>query len=270
MSSDDARVQEMIARACFGRRDEADFRSDLRAFLVQHGVPDRDVDAICASPPRLGLYRRLIRNNVIGVTERMLARTRARMNELDGLFDATLDAWLDEVGPRTHHLRDVPHELLAWAAPRWSARSDVAPWLVDLARHELVEWAVSAAEGSADVAVGEVALDRPVVLAEALRLDRYAFAVHELPADVEDRSTPRASPTALLAYRDADHAVRFLELGALAAAIVEGAIAGATLGDAVTGACAALGTRASPSVLDDVARLLETLGSRGILRGGKV
>ena len=53
---------------------------------------------------------------------RMLPRTRARLNAAcDGRFDADFGRFLDEVGPRTHYLRDVPAEFLAWARPRWRA-----------------------------------------------------------------------------------------------------------------------------------------------------
>ena len=102
-----------------------------------------------------------------------------------------------------------------------------------------------------------------------MRIARYAYAVHELPADVDDRSAPREEPTALLAWRDDEDEVRSLSLGALAAAIVERAIAGEALGDAVKGACGALGVPMSDAVLADVARLLETLGAQGVLLGGR-
>jgi hypothetical protein len=268
--SDEARVHAMIAAACLGTTSDAEFTRDLRAFLEASGVEESDIEAITGAPPRLALYRRLIRNNLTGVTEKMLARTRARLNARDGAFDASFAAFLAERGPRTHYLRDVPREFLAWVTPRWQAESNVPAWALDLARHELVEYEVSAARSRAETpTLVDVALDRALVLTEPLRLMRYGFAVHELPADVEDRSEPSRRPTTLLAHRDAEHAVRFLDLTPLAAAIVARLLDGSTLGDAVSGACADVGTVTSDVVVADVARLLADLGERGILLGAR-
>jgi hypothetical protein len=266
--TDEARVHAMIAAACLRAKSEEAFTADLGAFLAANGVAAEDAAAILASPPRLALYRRLVRNNLTGVTEKMLARTRARMNEgAAGAFDASFAAFLDEAGPRTHFLRDVPSEFLAWALPRWE---DLPPWLSDLARHELVEFQVAAAETPSEAPpVTEVALERPLVFAEPLRLMRYAFAVHELPADTADRTEPAARATALLVYREREHAVRFLELTPLAAELTERLLAGAPLGEAIRDAGAALGAPVTDAVLADVARLLADYGQRGVLLGAR-
>jgi len=70
---------------------------------------------------------------------------------------------------------------------------------------------------------------------------------------------------ALLGYRDEEHAVRWLELTPLAAAIVERLAAGDPIGASIERACTELGASAD---LTEVARLLADLGARGILLGG--
>jgi hypothetical protein len=164
-------------------------------------------------------------------------------------------------------VRDVPAELLAWAEPRWRADPAIPPYLVDLAAYELAAFAVAAsASVRAGEASAEVAIDQPLVFAESARLLRFAWGVHELPASEEDRSPPARRDVCLLAYRDADHAVRWLELTPLAAAVVERLFAGEPLGTAVQRACA--DHRAAPAgVLTDVARLLADLGARGVVLG---
>ena len=268
--SDEARVHAMIAAACLGTTSDVDFTRDLRAFLEARGVDAGDIEAIASAPPRLALYRRLIRNNLTGVTGKMLARTRARLNERAGEFDAAFARFLADRGPRTHYLRDVPREFLAWVEPQWRKQEDVPPWAVDLARHELVEYEVAAARGRTEAPeLTDVALDRALVLTEPVRLMRYAFAVHELPGDLGDRSEPARRETTLLVHRDADHAVRFLDLTPLAAGIVARLLDGETLAGAVTGACAGIGAVTSDVVVADVARLLADLGERGILLGAR-
>jgi hypothetical protein len=255
-----------IADACLGADEGA--LVDLRGFLEARGVPADDIEAILASPPGLAVYRSLVRNNLARVVTRMLPRTRARMNAAcEGRFDADLARFLDEVGPRTHYLRDVPHELYAWAAPRWRSDARVPAYLPDLAAHELAAFAIGAAEAREDAPVADVALARPVVLAASARLARHAWAVHELPDGDDAQREPERREVHLLGYRDAEHAVRWLELTPLAAAIVGRLHAGEALGAAVAGACAAFGT-APADVGADIAKLLADLGARGVLRGG--
>jgi uncharacterized protein len=266
----DVEIQQMIADACLTAGSEEEFTRDLRGYLEARGVPAADVDEICAAPPRLALYRRLVRNNLAGVTQRMMPRARARVNDVNGAFDAEFDAFLEERAPRTHYLRDVPAEFLAWVAPRWKARADLPAYAADLAAHELVEFEICAAPVPAEPPpLADVALDRALVFTEAKRVMRYGHAVHLLPADEDDRTTPETRPVTLLAYRDTEDAARFLELSPLAGAIVERLIAGEPLGTALAGACAALGYTLDDAILADTARLLADLGERGVLLGAK-
>ena len=145
-ASPDAALQRAIAEACLGARAGEAIAEDLRGWLEERGVPADDVEAILAAPPRLGVYRSLVRNGLSSVVLRMLPRTRARMNAAcAGRFDVDLAAFVDEVGPRTHYLRDVPAEYLAWAGPRWRADASVPAYLAELATHELTQFAVAAA-----------------------------------------------------------------------------------------------------------------------------
>ena len=147
---------------------------------------------------------------------------------------------------------------------------DLPAYAADLAAHELVEFAVAAAPvPAAPPPLADVAIDRALVFADAKRLVRYAFAVHLLPPDEDDRSEPIARPTSLLAYRDAAHAVRFLDLTPLAAAILERLFAGDTLGAALAGACSAEAVKLDDAILADSARLLADLAERGVLLGAR-
>jgi hypothetical protein len=263
-------VQRMIASACLEVASEGAFTRDLRAFLVSHGLAAPDVEAICAAPQRLALYRRLVRNNLVGVTHRMMPRTRARLNALGGLFDAAFDTFLEARGPRTHYLRDVPAEFLAWATSHWRDHSRVPAYAADLAAHELVEFEICAMPSSpAAPPLAEVALDRALIFSDALRLMRYDHAVHLLPADEADRSEPEARAVTLLVYRDAEHSARFLELSPLAAAIITRLLSGEPLGEGIARACAALEHALSDAILADTARLLADLGERGVLLGAR-
>jgi hypothetical protein len=263
-------LERALADACLGERTGEDIQADLRGFLVERGVEPDDVEAILSAPRGLAVYRSLVRNGLAGVVVRMLPRTRARMNAArPRAFDADVGRFLDEVGPRTHYLRDVPHELFAWAEPRWRADPSLPSYIADLAAHELASFAVAASETRPDLpAPGEIALERPVAFADSTRLHRYDWAVHELPSDEEATEPPARREVHLLAYRDADHAVRWLELSPLARSLVGRLLANQPLASAIADACADHGT-VPGAVSPDVARLLADLGDRGVLLGAR-
>jgi hypothetical protein len=262
--SDEA-VQRLIADACLvGLGAET-----LEARGARFGVSGGDLAALARTPQRLGLYRRLVRTNLLAVATRMMPCTRARVNDLaEGLFDASFDAFLADAGPTTHYLRDVPAEFLAWVASRWKDDPIVPAYLVDLARHELVHFQIAAAPPLATPPLlAELALDRSVVFTPTVRKVRYAHAVHALPSDVEDRTLPEVRDVSLLVYRDAENAVRCLELSTLAAKIADRLLAGENLRGALSESCVEERILLSQDVLASTARMLADWGERGIVLG---
>jgi uncharacterized protein len=260
-------LQRAIADACLSATADEELARDPRGFFAGHGVAPEDVEAIVVAPARLLVYRSLVRNGLSSVVSRLLPRTRARMNAAcAGRFDADFAAFVDQVGPHTHYLRDVPSELFAWAEPRWRSDPRVPPYLPDLAAHELAHFSVATSESTRAPGgqIAEVALDRALAFVESVRLVQYGWAVHELSPDEDATDEPAQRAVHLLAYRDATHTVRWLDLTPLAAAIVERLVRAEALGAAVEGACAEHAT-APAHVLPDVARLLADLGARGVL-----
>jgi hypothetical protein len=261
----DERVQRLIAEACLvGLGAE-----DLETRGARFGLSSGDLAALAATPRRLGLYRRLVRANLLTCTGRMMPRTRARLNDLaEGAFDASFDAFLAERAPTTHYLRDVPAEFLEWVAPRWTALPLIPSYARDLARHELVHFQIASAPPLATPPVlTELAIDRPVVFAPARRQVRYTHAVHALPEDTDDRTAPEKRDVFLLIYRDSENLARMLELSPLAARIAERLLGGEALGEALSKACAEEKTSVTPDVLASSARMLADWGERGILLG---
>jgi hypothetical protein len=262
-------LETALARACLGARAGDWIAHDLRGFLESHGVLAEDTEAILAARRSLAVYRSLVRNGLSAVVLRMLPRTRARMNAAcDGRFDADFARFVDEVGPRTHYLRDVPGELFAWTEPRWRADPNVPAYLPDLAAHELAHFSVASSDTPEGPPLREVTLDSPLAFSGAMRLMAYAWAVHELPPDEASRQQPARRDVRLLGYRDTSHAVRWLELTPLAATIVGRLASGERLGTAVERSCADRGV-APGAVLPDIATLLADLGERGVVLGAR-
>jgi hypothetical protein len=246
--------------------------SDLRAFLERRNVTADDIDAILAAPRTLGVYRILVRNTISSIVARVLPRTRARLNDAcSGMFDADLAVFLQEVGPRTHYLKDVPDEFFVWSEPRWRTNASVPAYLPDLARHEIACFTIASAwsDASSSTTVTETvdpALDpqRCLVFSPSTRLATYSWSVHTLSEDVGTRNVPSTGRVHLLGYRDEGHSVRWLELTPLAARVVRRLIDGEPLAMAVERACEELQAAAAVS---DLARLLADLAERGVLLG---
>jgi hypothetical protein len=262
-------LERTLADACFELAAGADIGADARGFVAKRGVARDDADAIASAPPRLAVYRSLVQNGLKTVVGKVLARTRARLNaSRSGRFDADFARFLQAVGPRTHYLRDVPDELLAWALPQWRADPAVPEYVTDLAIHESTEFTLGSAPDDAPGASSPVAIDRPLRFARAARLVRHAWRVHELSEDPSATDLPAIGPVALMAYRNLEQGASWLELTPLAASIVDALMAERALGDALEQACAAHHTTAS-AVAMDAARLLADLSERGIVLGAR-
>ena len=259
------KLHALFATAAFGEGG-----ANLEAQLEAHGITGEDAEALLASPRRLPLYRMLVRHNVVNVVGTMLERTRARLEHfVRGAFDETVSAWLAAEGPRTPHLRDVPGELLAWAAPRWRTDERMPAWIADYAEYELVEFTIGVAPRPAETPpLADVTADRALVFADPRVIIHLRWAVHLLPAD-DLAAAPEERAVSLLVYRDETFNSRFLDLSPLAAAILERLFAGRPLAGAMVEACAAAAHPLDNAVLTGAAQLLADLGERGVLLGAR-
>ena len=178
-------------------------------------------------------------------------------------------AWIDERGPKTAILRNVPEEFVAWAVPRWAADPELPPCLGPLAAHEVLKRTIRNDPRS----VGEqnqikIDLERPIACNGTARLLRYAWDLHRFPPTPEPEDAPEAGSFDLVGYRHADERPRFVQLEPRAAALLERLLAGQTLRAALFGACEALGEALDDNILASTALTLADLVDRHILLGG--
>jgi hypothetical protein len=252
-----AMVREPDAGAAIAR--------DARGWLRARGLAEDDVEVLAGYPPRrLGVYRDLVRRGLAAAMRIQMPRTVRRLGDR---FDAELARYCALGLPPSHYLRDAPRDLVERLGPSWSADEALPSFLVDLARHELSLYEVGAAPRR-DAAVDRDALDLalPVAMDAAARLLRYEHPVHRLTP--EDEALPR-DPTHLLAYRDAAHEVRYLELTPFGASLTERLLAGEPLGQAVASACADVGLAVDDAALARASALLGDLAERGALLGAR-
>ena len=259
-----------LAAVVRGRDADERARADFEAFLGERGLETADREAMLAvGAERFLVYRALVHNRVRNTVRDFIGRTAARLGKKR--LSAAVAEFLDARGIASPYLRDVPEEFVDFMLPRWAGDRGVPPWLGDLARHELLEYTVMNDPRGGEAPTGEpLALDRPLRFDGAARLLEYAWAVHRLPLAEEDRSEPEQARTWLLAYRDAEHKVRYLELTELAAAILRQLmLQRVAVADGLRGACAELGVELTDERLGIAAQLLADLAERGVMLGAE-
>jgi hypothetical protein len=259
-------LENTLAELVLGKELALDDRDAVRTWLLRHGIPPDDAEAIVQQGiERFLIYRKLVRHNLRETLTLAIGRSIARLGPV---FDEYFDRFLAERGPRTHYLRDVTRELLEYCAPLWREDPRVPEYILDLAHHEALQIEVGALQvRPIGAEAGPLELDRGVRFIEAARLARYRYAVHRLSEGERDRTLPLHENIALFVYRNPEHEVRYLELSPLAATIIERLLAGVTLREAMLDAPAQHGASLSEQVVEGSARLLSDLAERGALLG---
>ncbi len=256
-------LEGLFADVVFGRNLTS--ASALASLCREHGISSDDELALTGDLERLLVYRSLVRGTLLEALQLSIPRT---MRRLGPLFEEFFGQFLAERAPRTHYLRDVTAELLAWCRPHWLADPRVPDYLHDLGVHESLQIEISAlpalprghTPAPLDLTLG-------VELCQAVRLVRYDYAVHELDADEGATAEPVAREVALLVYRSPEHEVRYLETSPVARGIIGRLLAGRALGEAVSEAAHEAGLPLAEPVLSGAAALLADLAQRGVVWG---
>lgn len=259
-------IESALGELVLGPGLELDDAAEVRAWLARHGVSPVDAQRIRERElARLVVYRELARNTLRGAMNVAIPRTLSRLGDV---FEEYFDRFLDAGRPTTRYLRGVTGEFLDFCEPYWRTDPRVPAYLHELGRHEALHIEVAATEPpGAERELGELALEAPLLFSEAARIVHYAYAVHRLRDDVDDRSEPERVGVDLFVYRSPEHEVRYLELSPMAAAILRRLLAGDALGASLSAAAAELGVTLDASTMRGTATLLSDLAERGALLG---
>lgn len=182
-------VQRAFTRICFDREPS-----------------DDDLALLHDDERRWIMYRNMVRSRLFSMMRQGLPKTAALLGEQT--FDDTVAGYLAEHAPRTRFIREVVHELVAYAVPRWKQRDDLPPHLLDLVRLESTKWAVGSLEWPSTPAVSDE-LDfegRPVLnptvrdLPLGYRVDKDPRSPAELDAPHRALVYRKPSSTRLFTY----------------------------------------------------------------------
>lgn len=213
---------------------------------------------------RMKVYAALLYNNVesfllacFPVLRRMLgARRWTRMVRV---FFATHRC-------HTPYFRQIPDEFVQFLQNEWMPPEDYPPWLVALAHYEWIELVLSvsnrAPERLYDPA-GDL-MSRAPVLNPALANLRYDWPVHR----IAPRRRIRPAETHLLAFRDTEDRVRFSEINAFTARLLNLLENGARTGRAALEILAVESGHPDPdAMLRSGQALLDDLRAQGAILG---
>jgi hypothetical protein len=230
----------------------------------EHAPPPDDVE-----PRRMKVYRELFFNNLSS----LLAGTFPVLHAILGptRWSALVRDFMVRHEARTPLFTEVPQELLRFLQETRRDAPDDPPFMLELAHYEWVELALQLAPDppAADVdPMGDLLAGVPVVSPLAWPV-AYDWPVHRLSVEHQP-ATPPTQPTFLVVYRDRDDAVRFMEINALTARLLElaGAEGAERCGrDLLSGIAQELGHPDAGAVIGGGAQTLAMLRDHGVLLG---
>lgn len=269
MSADPQKIQSALGRVIREPELRARVATDADATLAELGLDEASRTAMLASgAERLLAYHSMVHSRLFRTIKTFMGGAAERLG--DARLHADVHAWTRDQGSRSPYLREVPTEFFAWVRPRWEADEELPPWLCELAQHQISirELRNDPRELGPQNEV-KIDLERPIACNATARIVRYHWSVHELPREL-GAAEPKlyAEPQSVVAYRDRDDRPRFVDIGPRAAHLLARLLAGATLREALFGACEAMGEALSDEILATTALTLADLVDRHVLLGG--
>ncbi len=158
---------------------------------------------------RMKVYNALLYNNMEGfllscfpVCREVLGKRR---------WDRLVRAFFRDHANHTPYFRQIPDEFLKYLQEEWTPGDDYPAFLPELAHYEWVELELDTSDREVGVSAFDPAGDplagRPV-LNPVMRVLAYRWPVHQLSPRYKPAEPPE-QPTFTLAFRDAEHRVRF-------------------------------------------------------------
>jgi uncharacterized protein len=198
-----------------------DFRATQRAFAAHLRDPQRHAPPAGLEERRLKIYRELFYNNVEDFLANAFPVMR-RLTEDAAWHGRVRDFYARHVSKAPQFYR-LAEEFLHFIEHERGPHPDDPPFLAELAHYEWAELALSIAEDDATPAHADPngdPLDAPPVVSPLAWTLAYTWPVHRIGP--ENRPTePPAQPTYLVVHRTRQDEVRFTEINAVTARLLQ-------------------------------------------------
>lgn len=270
MPAEPQRVQQLLGQVIRDRALREQLEREPEQVLRERGIEGEDARLLLdVGIQRLIAYHEMVHSRLFKTIKAFMGGAATRMG--DARLRADVRRWMVALGPRSQMLRDVPHEFLEWAQPQWADDASLPPWLSELAAHQvLIRTLRNTPVQVAPASENKIDLERPVRCNATARVLRYRYAVHRLPRKLPEDIEPELLEAghAVVAFRNAEHKPRFIDIKARSAVMLERLLAGQTLREALFGACEAMGETLDDQILSVTAVTLADLCERHVLLGG--
>jgi hypothetical protein len=167
---------------------------------------------------RLDIYQRLVYNNIEGFISKGFPVLRSLYE--DDAWQQLVRGFIGAHRCSTPYFMEISQEFLHYLLQEYQPGALDPPFMAELAHYEWVELALDVAEESPPPAVS---VDDPLAAVPRLSplawLLSYRFPVHHIGP--QNQSREEREPTYLVVYRDRREQVRFMELNAVTARLVE-------------------------------------------------
>ncbi len=248
-----------------------DFREQQRGFAAHLRDPDRNPAPPSIEDRRIGVYRDLFINNVLGFMRSAFPVIRETLG--DDTLSRLVRAWFAEHRARTPLFPRMPGEFVEWLATGPAATARQPAWLAELAHYEWVELALELDEAEVDSPGvdpgGDLLEGIPVLSALAWPL-AYAWPVHRIGPGFTPDITPD-QPTTLVVYRDRADAIGFMETNPVTHRLLQllAEDSGRSGRELIRSIAEELGLAASGTLLEPGRDILERLRERSVITGAK-
>ena len=244
-----------------------EFQRVQRQFAAHIREPKRHPPPADVAPNRMAMYRELFFNNIenfiatgFPVLKSILAGER---------WLALVDGFYARHRCKTPLFIGIAEEFLDYLSQERGVSSDDPPYLLELAHYEWVELALAVAESETprvDAAFFDDPLSQTLRLSELAWPLAYRFPVHRIGPGFQP-TEPEEQPTCLVAYRDREDAVRFMEVSPAAYRLLAVLEENGTLAarGCLARVAAELGYSDPAELLSFGADLLRDLAGRGVI-----
>lgn len=201
--------------------DPTTFKEKQYAFAAHIRDPDNVPMPDGIESRRMDIYRKLFFNNLYNLLATFFPVLRKIHSKEQ--WQHFIRGFLQHHDAQTPYFLKLPEEFLAYLQDEFEPAEDDYPFLLELAHYEYAELALSVSEEENDLEDidpdGDLLTGIPVksVLSWSFA---YRYAVHRISPEFLP-AEPEAQPVFLALYRRADDKVRFLELNAVTAALLD-------------------------------------------------
>lgn len=239
-----------------------------REFAAHLRDPDKVPPPEGIEPRRMAVYRELFFNNLAGLLAGTFPVCKAILGDTG--WARLVRQFYAGHKAHTPYFLELPREFTEWLADGGGSADDLPPFLPELAHYEWVELALSIAEAEMPAAdpEGDLLAGAPRISPLAWPL-AYRWPVHRLSRSYQPAEPPAAATFVVVHREPAEGEVRFLEVNAATARLLqlieeEPGASGASL--IATVAAEMAGPEPSATVAEGE-RMLGELRRRGILIG---